>query len=60
MIPPGLLRRCPLPVGPHGRPERCLDSAAPEPPAHYMSYSQILQRHEVVKIGENDVWVEKL
>lgn len=40
---PGLRLQCPPPICQRGPPEQCPDSAAPEPPAHYMSYSQNLQ-----------------
>lgn len=44
VVPPGLLLQCPPPFCQCGRPEQCLGSAAPEPPAHYMSCSQNLER----------------
>lgn len=40
---PGLRRRCPPLSGQRGRPGRCRDSAAPEPPAHCKFCSQNLQ-----------------
>lgn len=43
---PGLLPQCPPHVCQYGPPEQYPDSAAPEPPARYMSYSQNLQRRE--------------
>lgn len=40
---PGLRRQCPPLSGQRGRPGRCRDSAAPEPPAHCKFCSQNLQ-----------------
>lgn len=43
---PGLPLQYPPPVCQRGPPEQCPDSAAPEPPARYTSYSRNLRRSE--------------